>query len=471
MNNSQPSVVIFRSDQSDELSKTFLDRSCEVLEVDSPSELTKILRDGESGPDAVIVPLRLPDGKSGIATILEIRTEPLSTLLPILAISPSNEKTVVQAMYEVGADVVISGAVDDDLLYFQVQSMRRARRAVESYVESKNEDVALQRSFFNAFHLMREGLLLFGPEFNLLFANKNAKTLLGIEDNTPVDLLENMFRTFLQQHERNTSSSHNLRTQVSKFEALLSRTDNQSFRSLCRISTLLDFHFNVSGYACAFNDMGEMTQLTLTLLQSQRTRSLCLLTAACSLESLNPPTSGILVSPITRIEDFLKNNPGYCSLNSVLTSVMEFLDLVISPDITVKVNVSQNPDVSLSAADLFQLLGHLILHAVEFAGRGGETLIQVDPLVPGDGVPLLVIARTKRVTPFLSDDRLSELLQGDLQLASGPENPDKMSIGLAAAQEVAEKYRTTIEYRHGSDATMKLRVKLPPSFRRKDKAE
>jgi|GEM_PF-3486084 len=468
MTNSQPSVVIFQSEFSEQLLNAFSERNFNTLEVQSSSEITRLIKQEGLNLDAIVVPLRLPKEKSGIAAILELRTESSSTLIPVLAISPSKEKTVIQALYEVGADVVMPAPLDDDLISFQVQSMRRARRAVETYFESRSEDLALQRSFFNAFHLMREGLLLFGPDFNLLFANQNAKTLLGIEDTTPVDVLEEMFRSFLQQHERNTSTSRNLRAQVSKFEALLNRTDNQSFRSMCRVSTLLDYNMEVCGYACAFNDMGEMTQLTLTLLQAQRTRSLCLLTAACSVEALDPATSNSpLISPVIKIEQFLRGHPQFCSLNAVLTSVMEFIDLVISPDITVKVNVSKDPDVSMPGADLFQLLGHLILHAVEFSGRGGETLVQVDPTVPGEGVPVLIIARTKRVTPFLSDDRLSELLQGDLQLASNAENLDKMAVGLSAAQKIASQYRTNIEYRHANDSTMKLRIKLPPSFRRK----
>ena len=103
-----------------------------------------------------------------------------------------------------------------------------------------------------------------------------------------------------------------------------------------------------------------------------------------------------------------------------------------------------------------------MLHAVEFAGRAGETTVSVDDNVPGEGVTIMVTAKSRKVTPFIPNDHLANIIQGNLTpLGTTSRHENKLSMGLAAAQEIATKYRTAVEYQSGESGTMKIRTRLP----------
>jgi hypothetical protein len=299
--------------------------------------------------------------------------------------------------------------------------------------------------------------------------------LLGLSEKKEAEnilALEKLFRQLLVQHEKTTHSIErhpDSELPISRFETSLTRSDKRNFRASVRISTLFSTDNHPMGFATSITDLSELDQLSNSILQSHRTRSLCLLTSSSSIELLNKGFDNIILSPLTKLEGILDQHPNSSPITPILSTLMEFLDLVISPDTRVKVTSKGEPQVALRPADLFQLLGHMTLHTVQYAGKAGEVLIDVGPIVPGEGVTIIITGQSRKVTPFIPNDYLANLVQGEIAISANDTQEGKMSTGLTAAEEIAQKYRTSIEYRKTDSETdsgkMMLRVKLPPSYK------
>ena len=128
-----------------------------------------------------------------------------------------------------------------------------------------------------------------------------------------------------------------------------------------------------------------------------------------------------------------------------------------------KVNIRRDLELAVKPGDLVQLLGHVILYAAEFVGTRGEILINSSDNVAGEGVSLVISASAVRHASYIKDGRITGLLSGDFSSFLDPEAPsNRLDYGLLAAQKIAGKYRSQVEFRNPSDDLLKLRVKLPP---------
>jgi DNA-binding response OmpR family regulator len=468
-----PRVALLKPDPriSDDISHLFLRHEYSLRSVVSVDEIIELEQDESSGFDVIVVPLQLSDGSSGITACLRIKSEESLAARPVLGLSVGKEKTIIQAFYEVGADIIICGPFDADLMYLQISAMGRQAKSFAQSMRSNQESSGLSRSLVTAFDSVREGLLIFNSNYELSFSNVSARLLLGTQfppTNEDALQVEKIFRPYMVEHEKSTSSTQSADEMGSSYEATVNRIGGRNFAVGLRLTTLIAHDGVPIGTAVALTDLSELDQLSNTLTQAQRTRTLGLLAAGCSLQFLSQTgsTGGVIVSPVMRLEEFIQNSPKECFVNISLTTLLEFLDLVISPDISVKVNTRSDVKLAIRPADFFQLAGHMLLHAVEYAGRAGEALLDVGDNIPGEGVTLVVTARSRKVTPFLANDHLSSLIQGELStLGKSGRSVNKLSYGLTAAQEVADRYRTAIELQGGSGGILKIRVRLPASYK------
>jgi hypothetical protein len=172
----------------------------------------------------------------------------------------------------------------------------------------------------------------------------------------------------------------------------------------------------------------------------------------------------VVISPLRHIDEYFQDLPLATDLNTSLTSLLETLDIVISPKVTVRVGVEQDLTLAISQPDFFQLVGHMVLHAVEHAGATGELSIETGKSIPGQGVAITITAESRKVTPMVQEDKISHLIHGDFSdLLSFSDLSEKTSFGLVAAQKIAEIYRSSIEYQQPQQTIIKVRVRLPVS--------
>lgn len=417
-------------------------------------------------PDAILLPPGLSSGKSSMATCLEIRSDENFGSVPIIAVSASAERPVIQTLFEVGADIVIPAPVDADYLFYQVHALKRM--AINICGQQKLESPhGGSQNWFSALDLMTEGIVIFDSESHPIFLNQVAQTLLAVTQETPDDQILSLFGPIVAEDYATPGKTARPQKDSGIRYEFLRRITGQSFRARARTCPLYSDSGIQTGFAVVFSDATSFSQLHDMLLHSLQVRSLCLLTSGLAMRSLDPLPNGTLTPPVQRLLDKASSLERGAAVQTILTLLMEFLDAIVSPNIIIRADVRGTPNVVLNEVDLFQLLGHLILHAVEFAGQGGETLIQIGENVPGEGVPVVVIARSKRVTPMIVQDPLSDLLSDSIEDLTSPSTPNtKIRAGLHAAQEIARRYRTTLEFRAPSVSEMKIRVKLPPYLKK-----
>jgi CheY-like chemotaxis protein len=419
--------------------------------------------------DLIAVPLRLAgEPSSGITACIQIKSDEILTTTPILALSLSPDKAIIQAFYQHGADVLFVPPFDGDMIYHQIGSIARLKRSFDERLNQGYHDTGLLHPVMHAFHSMREGLFLADINHHLIFANVSARKMLGIRDvkeEPDLTAIAEQIKPFLKQHQT-AMQAQSLKTPetllCSSYDTTIKRVNNDSFKATINITSLMRDKNALAGYSVAVIDLSEVHHLANTLMQSQRTRSLCLLTTAACMRFLESIKQGGRVSAIPYLEQLLQQSPRSCPLSSTLTALLEAVDLVINPKISVKVRIEQDLYLAVRTPDFYQMMGYILLHAVEHAGISGETGLSTTPNIPGEGVIITVIAESRRVTPFQAQDQISQLIQSDFSnMASFKDITEKVSFGLLAAQKIAEKYRTTIEYQQPSETLMKVRVKLP----------
>ena len=109
----------------------------------------------------------------------------------------------------------------------------------------------------------------------------------------------------------------------------------------------------------------------------------------------------------------------------------------------------------MKVSDLFRLLGHLVLYAVEQAGTEGTVTIS---LVSQNSSNTLSMVAMSNATPSVVPDLyLSNLL------SSGPDSSEVSSslTGLTVPYEIAKKYGTSINAQHELDSRLTLTMVLP----------
>jgi PAS domain S-box-containing protein len=411
-------------------------------------------------PQAFLLPLRLQNNTSGMSVCLKLRGRDELRFVPIIGFTQTGEKNVLQAFYDVGADCILTAPYQPEHIPPQVRALHRRFQEFSTLNRDQREKGGVSSSLQEALDLARDAIVLFDLRGEPYYMNSRAGDLFGIErlpDAEAFNFVRDRLREGLAAHRKRDANDRS----ASTAEVSLQRADGRSFFAGLRTKTLYSRDGALFSFAMSVNDLSELDQLSATLGQAQRTRSFGLLAAAGSLQLLEQTNTQSL-TPLIAIERMIEQAQRSAPLNSTLTSLLEFLDLVISPSVVVKVSVKEDYVIGMRSADLFQMLGHLILYAVEFAGPSGEVLMSFAEFEPGEGIPVTLVAKSKKVTPFVQDDYLSALIQGQLlNIGSGKPVANKLASGLIAAEEIANRYRSGIQYRNPDFSELKLRVVIP----------
>lgn len=383
--------------------------SCEVITVSSVPEILAIAETEHCSFDAVLVPLRVHGGGSGVTTSLLLRADEALTTIPIIALSNTRETAVLRSLYGAGADVIIVSPFDGEAIVLQVMALQRQKRAFDEQLALSAQSSGLKRSIYEAFNAVREGVLVFSNEGLLTFLNEPARRLLGVAPQTPPRDLFELAAQFSSAIESYTNSGGHGPLTPLENRATIVRQDGRSIRLGLRIKTMFGADESPAGVAVALTDLTELAHLASMIEQDHRTRSLALLTAAGSFKLL-VDNGGQHHSILPQLEGILATAPERCSLGATITALLELIDPALNPGARVRVNLDTEAVVAIPAAELFQLVGHIVLHSVARSGIGGETSISA-ALVDGR-IELQVVSELSSQVISNPGDLLSRLIHG-----------------------------------------------------------
>lgn len=464
-----PRIAIFKpaEEESGAITALFQRHEYSIRSVSNVQEVMQLIVEEDASFDCVIIPPRTEGGAGGVNLCLQLKTNEALAAIPILALVSSKDRAALQSLYGAGVDVVMLAPFDPDLIFMQIGSLSRHKRAYDELVQHHYEDSGMRHSSISAFNSIREGLIIFDRDYAVTFINSPGATLLGVKRNHSMEHIEGsikQFVTLIEKHEelmkqaiQETSATQD----VSSFSMLVSRLDNRTFKAEARVCTLLGKHGQTVGYSVAFSDLSGVLQLSQLLRQAQRTRSLSLLTAAGCLRLLggNPATTQ---APLQAIQQMLEQESPGTSLGAMVTFLLEILDLIIPSGVEVKVKVKHDYLVAVRPSDLFQILGQLTLLAAENVTLGGEIVLDSEVNRSAQYIEFIVTSYAETRLRFLHDDLVSLIIEGSLAHTSNSEQ-ETVSKGISAAQGIAARYGSKVEYRRVSDLEMRASVYLPLS--------
>lgn len=463
-----PRVALFNPEPDNDaiIAGLFKRHEYGLRRVNSLEEIVELIEDEDSTFDSIVLPLRLLDGSGAAPICLQIKSHPLLSAIPIIALSTSGDKLINQSLYEMGAEVVLAQPFDPDTLFFQIGTLARLRRLHSEQLEEMQQRCESSSAFFRILDYAESGMVVLSPEGKVQHVNTPACRMLGLSGPTPAELdaLEQELRPACEEHERNRRTipvEAASRYRSSDPEFSWRRPDGLFFRGELRIRTLSDERGKPLLHVAALHERVQLQQLEAVLLQAHRERSLGLLSAAASMRLLEAAGGGAPGSLLAGLYSFIDKLPLSCDVASALTRLLEFLDLAIDPGISIKVNVGEEVSVAMRGTDLMQLAGHLILQASEFCGVSGEIVIECSDLGPADGVVVVVSGRSNKELPFCPSSELTALLHTHFETAAPEAAEGKLGAGLATAQTLARKYRSAVQYKQPSDTEIKFRVSLP----------
>ncbi|RIL09777.1 MAG: hypothetical protein DCC75_05790 [Proteobacteria bacterium] len=453
-------------------------QSLEVLVVDDVEALQLEMDIKKIPIEAVVMGLRLASGMGAMGACIKIRASKGLMSLPILILSPNRDLPVIESLYESGASCVIVPPFNSDLISGQLMALAGLNASFKEELHSQLNSQVLRSALIGALNSIREAVILLDSDRNPVYLNKSARVLLGVSDNASsqeVSEVSEQFASLIQEREPALASTQLLATAVfppRTTSQTLTRLDQRSFQGEVRICPIAGEGATLAGYSLAFRDIGETEHLFGSLLQSQRTRSLCLLALAGCLRYLRSVFGQIPVAPIAKLEEILRSEKKACEMNPTLLSLLEVLDLIISPGIEFKVKNKKDWRVAVSEPDLFDLLGHLILHAVEYAGVSGTITVQADMSDSPLDINVVIVSEVKKFSFSGADAQpksgfytpmelfRSFLLGEGMSFPAESEKSTKLLYGLQAAQEIASRYKRKIEYKSKPNQ-FKVRFKLP----------
>ncbi len=463
-------VVLFKtlSPQQETLTQLLKRRDFRLNIVSTVSEVKQLLQEENSPIEAFFLPTQLSSGTSASTLCLELRADPELANTPIIALAQVADKPALRALYELGVDVLMLAPFDADFLYLQAKALSRVRESAKSRAETLQEKQELIDRLRLALNLSGSGIVILNSQYEMLDCNRAACLLLGLSEDSTHAGWSKILPTLLpdlSEHEKETRKQIGLlkpQRESSLVSRSITRPDGQVFRGEIEIYSIFDEAGRIVSYALKLVDLSQIRQIASNLFHAQRTKALSLMTCAACINLVAPkiPAERSALSATSKALEALPKTTS--SINLILTALLEFLDLVMSPAISLKVAAQRDLQLAVKSSDLIQILGHLILHACEFVGSEGEIVVESGDHQPGEGVSLLVSASSNKALPFLSDPHLASLIDLNLTNFLGKKHMDLMQAsGLLAAQKTAQLYRTTIEYKHPTESSLKMRIRLP----------
>ncbi len=447
------------------ISKVFSGDTYSSRTVTCTSEIIELMQDEEDFFDGVLV---IANGESleAITEIL-VRLQGESALVDTpLIVYLNSESPDIAGLYDAGAQLVILPQLPAQWIHHQLGVLGGASRQERAQHVRKKLEIDFLHQALHTMNLSQDGLLVFDFQQKLIFQNHSAKVLLG-SDGSPgqASVITRMFSKFINEHEHSRKLQYEQSDGklVSQFDTSIRSVDAREQRVKLEVLSLTNKgNVEAHGFAVRIIELAQFSQVAQRLDQELRTRSLCLLNTALAIKLLESRVNNGSPGLLGIGNEFMANLPKSAALTNSIAQVLEFLDLAISPNVPVKVSVQEDYSIALPAVDLIQILGHMMLHGLQVAGASGEIKIESSANIPGEGVTVQVSATSLIIRALSPSEVLDEILHDQLADYLGGQAPaTKLPAGISAAQKLAEKHRTTIEYRQEESGEVKLRIRLP----------
>ena len=445
-------VVIFTPDSAVDLSQVLGRHSYSAHHAQDLAFLSTLTREQLLKLDAFIVPLNLESGQSGIAICMQLRSDPDFASIPILALSTSTDKAIIHSIYGGGADVVAVTPFDADHIFLQVAALSRQRRSFTEMLDYQQKSDTLSQPLQQAFDVIHQGIIIFDREKNLVFANESVFEIEGASTLSPSTGILNLVLPLLSKIDGKADTVKDFR----EF-GTVQRSDNKTVEVDIRVLPLSLGDDGIAGYALELRPREAVKQLAGVLLQSERSRAVTLLSASAAVLLFE---KNLPASVLSNLESRISSSTPVSDPDNLFMYLLEVLDLMLLPSLAIKVESGQNEKLAVRPADLFQIVGQMVLFGASQAAYRGECRIILQDKSENGRIPLLVATQSKPV-PIINNDRdIKRLLDGEYEKLSGLEN-NKFVLGLASAQRVADRYNTEIEIGKRSAGLLKTRVYLP----------
>ena len=439
--------------------KLLLSESATVLHLaTNAAAVDGLVRELEGHVDVIVLPSADAEGLDVRQTLQTFVSDQILSAIPLAVISTGcSNSTQAELLEKSGADLVIVPPWQGKLVLAQLLALAKRKKSFDSHLSSIIGELSLRPALAQALSGTHDSLILTRPDGTLLQINAAARSLFRLpypETDRDLAWLEQALAPVLANHQsgRFLRAEPALGIEIqSAFNFSFTRADEQSLSADVLVSTLIESGNQIYGYAIALKDLCEINELGRSLELTRRSRSLGLLMAASRAETSESSGSFSL----QKITQPIDTSPNSCSLSEVVAEVLEYLDLIISPDLAIRSETSGDNRVAIKRGDLFQIIGHMILDAADTLGPGGEIGILTGALIPGEGIPLVVSSVGSPALQNSESDYTRRLLLG-----SAEEFPD-LSAALGAAQGIAQKYRLNLEIKQASPLERKLRIRLP----------
>lgn len=385
--------------------------------------LDELVAEGENAAerfDAIVIPLRLGDLSSGITTCLQLRANDAFLLVPILGISPSPDKALIQSFFRAGADVVLAGAIDADILVLQAESLARRKRFYEGERHRQHEELLrLRDSTAEAFHTVRDGLLLLSSAGDVVFINHAARTALGVAGDAHAEVPAVIGRQLADLIAKHRSELLPAAATASRradgLLVALSRVDGQQFFATLRVCPLRGGDAGSSvGYVVSFEDFSALREVSELVEQERRYQNLVLVLAATVLKLMDAPDLGSPNDPLGRLRAVLKKDEGDASISNVMTSLTELLDLIVPDGVRLKVALPPNLRVAITSTALYRLFGLTLFRILRLTGPDVELAVTLRSDQRPGSVAIEVRATSQRSVSISDDDPLLRALLGEM---------------------------------------------------------
>lgn len=459
-------IAIFKPDEQHlpRIGQLFQRPDYGVRWVTTPAEIIELIHDEADIFDAIIAPVRMFDGSSGLAIAAQLKAEPQLASMPLIAISLNDDGPVRSSLFQAGADFVPEPNFDADELHFLIAGLGRLSRQTNASMQASRSAEYLLSLGLAKTNLLPEAIFLTDLRGKLIFVNYAGRALFGADAElgpAVVSRIEGSLVGPLKAYREDLRyRPHEARKGADVFfDVFLSITRDVQVNS--KITSIVDPHRGQVGYGVLVHENAQDMATTERLAQGERMRALLLGLAAHQHAVLSPKTGSKRTSPLTLINSAINQSPAPSSLLKTITAVLEFIDPILNPAVGIKVSIRDEVRVVLREAHLFQLIGFIVLHSLDFTAGSGDCIIQVIEGQTANELTLLFVTTARASIEHLSAKEFSARPKDNENAAAS-----KIPTGLVAAQQIAELYRSQVEYQRSSDTSIKVRVRLPISVAR-----
>ncbi len=442
-------IVAFQPDQgaTAPLVESLQKFDCELFSVPDPASAAALLEQGNS-VDLCIIPLRCSGGQSATSITLQIRSHELLSATPVVCLSPGADKSVVHALYGVGADLVLVPPYDVDLIYFQFEALARQRRMFAEHLRDARAAVGLHATTIGALDAVGAPLAVFRANQELQFANATLCQLIGSHDAAEATRILQPLSGVVEQAVRSDCVLRRME---------LVRADGRAIPISIRTARILDEQHACVGVALAITDHVELGLLQAQVAHTDRIEGLSLLLAAGWMQVLK----NVQVDPFGRLQSVLETTARNCDGAAVLSHLLEFLDQLFPSTLRVTLRTPAAWQIGVSAPDLFQMLGQLTLYTAAQIGYVGELTIAVERADDGNYLKLTWFTSADRPQPLQRDTEIHAALRRLAPEDSAGAQGKSAPASILSAQTLAQRYGSSVQYGWRDDGTLKLRLTLP----------